>query len=398
MADSVDYHGRRIIYVAPDCTDSAVKKRAHGFARLGVDLLSFSFRRIRYDVDYMPDWPNVELGKTIERRLASRVLVFLRALWIIHANRRSWRDASILYVRNLDLALLALLGKTITGCRAALVFEVLDVHPQLARRGARAGLLRWLERRVLNRCSLLVVSSPAFLKNYFDPIQRYTGQTFLLENKWPCEKHQADDRKLAYELNDDRPVWTIGWFGNLRCPRSLDILTELADALPDRVKIYMRGCASLLGEKLLADAIGNRPNMVFEGEYRAPDEFAAIHTNVHFNWCADFSDGDNSRWLLPNRLYEGGYYGIPAIAIANHETGRVVQQRQLGITIESPFASHLTQLLEKMTGEQYRHLRQSVEATPISHFVDTGDMAELMKVALLSHSDRPAEVRRSQTE
>ena len=271
MENSTDFRGRRIIYVAPDCTDSAVKKRAHGFVSLGVDLLSFSFRRTRYDVNYVPDWPNVELGKTTERRLAARILMLLRALWIIYANRRSWRAATMLYVRNLDLALLTLLGKAMTRCRAPLVFEVLDVHPELAKRGTRAVLLRWLERRVLNRCELLVVSSPAFLKNYFHPIQGYTGRTFLLENKWPCENFCADDRKLAYELNDHQPVWTIGWFGNLRCPRSLDILTELADALPDRVKIYMRGCASLLGEQLLANAIGNRPNMFFEGEYRAPE-------------------------------------------------------------------------------------------------------------------------------
>lgn len=394
MGDSSDFLGLRIIYVAPDCTDSAVRKRAHGFVSLGVELLSFSFRRTRYDVDYVPDWPNVELGKTTERRLAARILMLSRALCIIYANRRSWREATILYVRNLDLALLAILGKVITRCRAPLVFEVLDVHPQLVQRGARAALLRWLERRVLHHCELLVVSSPAFLKSYFRPIQRYTGRAFLLENKWPRKNVWTDNRKLPYELNDHLPVWTIGWFGNLRCPRSLEILTELADALPDRVTIYMRGCASLLGEQRLLRAIDSRPNMLFGGAYKAPEEFATIHAKIHFNWCVDLSDGDNSLWLLPNRLYEGGYFGIPAIAVASHETGRVVRQRRLGITLTSPFATHLKDLLVEMTSEQYRRLRRGIEAMPSSNFVDNGEMAELMRAVLVPPNENQADAQR----
>jgi succinoglycan biosynthesis protein ExoL len=346
-------------------------------------------------VDYVPDWPNVELGKTTERRLAARILASLRSLRIIYANRRSWRAATMVYVRNLDLALLTLLARVITRCRAPLVFEVLDVHPKLAERGARAALLRWLERRVLNRCELLVVSSPAFLKNYFQPLQHYTGQTFLLENKWPREDVWTEDRKLAFDLDEHRPVWIVGWFGNLRCPRSLEILTELADALPDRVQIYMRGCPSLLGARRLENAIGGRPNMVFAGEYVAPAEFASIYSNVHFNWCADFSDGDNSRWLLPNRLYEGGYFGIPAIAIAGHETGRVVRERHLGITLEAPYAHSMKDLLDNLTSEQYRQLRQRIEAMPSFHFVDTGEMAELMRLAPAAQAQNHTEVRPS---
>ncbi len=70
----------RVIYVTPDCTDSAVQKRVAGFLDSGIELSSFSFRRRRYNVNFIPDWPNVELGMTTERRLATRVWVFLRAL------------------------------------------------------------------------------------------------------------------------------------------------------------------------------------------------------------------------------------------------------------------------------------------------------------------------------
>ena len=369
-----------VVYVTPDCTDSAVQKRVRGFLGVGMDVVSFSFRRARYNVNFVPDWPNVELGNTTERRLVTRAIVLLRALWLIYRHRRTWRAASVLYARNLDLALLTLVGKAITRCSSPFVYEVLDIHPATTNGGLRGALLRWLERRVLARTQLLVISSPAFVPNYFVPLQRYQGESFLLENKWPSHQMSAFTRKLPYELSDDEPKWTIGWFGNIRCPQSLEILTELADSLPDRVHIYIRGCVSLLGEQNLMEAIGDRQNIVFEGEYAAPCELPAIYSNIHFNWCVDLCGGDNSQWLLPNRLYEGGYFGVPAIAIDGHETGRIVRQRELGITLETPAAQQLYEVLSKLTREDYEQLRQNIESLPETTFVDHGDLAQLMQV------------------
>ena len=42
----------------------------------------------------------------------------------------------MLYVRNVDLAVLGMVGKLLTRSRARIVFEVLDVHPALTRSGA----------------------------------------------------------------------------------------------------------------------------------------------------------------------------------------------------------------------------------------------------------------------
>ncbi len=372
---------QRIVYLAPDCTDCGTIKRAHGFLGLGHDLISFSFRRTRYNADFVPHWPNVELGQTTERKLVARIGACLKALRVIYANRRSWQEASIVCVRNLDLALLSLVVHAITRFRAPLVYEIIDVHPILTGRGAFSACARWLERRVLKRCDLLIITSPAFLTNYFRPVQRYQGAAFLLENKWPGHAVASLMRPLHYELVGEEPRWTIGWFGNLRCHQSLEILTQLADALPDRVRIYLRGCASLLGEQKLLDTIRGRQNVVYEGEYRGPDEFEAIYSQVHFNWCADFGDGDNSKWLLPNRLYEGGYFGIPALAIAGHQTGKTVHERQLGFCLDAPYVDSLTRLLLRMTRDEYQRLRTAIEAKPASDFVDTGDMARLMSVA-----------------
>jgi len=372
---------KRIVYLAPDCTDSAVKKRAHGFIRLGHQLTSFTFRRDRYNVGGAVDWPNVEMGRSQEKRLVARVAAVLRALRTIVQHRRTWQDATLVYARNLDLAILALVGKSLTRCRAPLVFEVLDIHPLLAKRTIQGALLRWVERRVLNRCQLLVVSSPAYLREYFDRWQRFQGKTFVLENKWPHDDSFPKTRRLDCSLTTaatEKPRWTIGWFGNIRCPKSLEILRQLAEALPDQVAIYLRGCPSLLGEGVLERAIRGRDNMSFSGEYSAPEDLPAIYAKVHFNWCGDFSDGENSRWLLPNRVYEGGYLGVPALAVEGHETGRIVKERDLGITVDEPYADNLKQYLLALDHEQYSSMRRRIESQPEQHFVDHRDLAQLL--------------------
>ena len=379
--DTRDVPRQHIVYVAPDCTDCGTIKRAYGFLGLGHNLISFSFRRTRYNADFVPDWPNVELGKTTERKLVTRIVAYLKALRILLANRRYWQSASMICARNLDLALLSLIMRACTRSRAPFVYEIIDIHPILTGPTVRGACARWLERRVLKRCGLLIVTSPAFLTRYFQPVQRYQGAAFLLENKWPQAVVASHSRPIAYELVGNEPVWTIGWFGNLRCQQSLRILTELADALPNRVRVYLRGCASLLGEELLLDTLRGRDNVVYEGEYSGPEDFESIYSQVHFNWCADFGDGDNSKWLLPNRLYEGGYFGIPAIAIEGYQTGRTVHQRQLGVCLEAPYVDNLKQFLLQTTPDDYRQMREKIEAKPISEFVDTEDMARLMRAA-----------------
>jgi succinoglycan biosynthesis protein ExoL len=372
----------RIVYVAPDCTDSAVKKRVRGFMCLGHEVTSFSFRRDRYNVGAPVDWPNVEMGRSGEKRLLARIGAVIRAVQIIARKSETWKNATIVYARNLDLAFLALVGKALTGARAPLVFEVLDIHPLLAQRSVRGAMLRWVERRVLNRCRVLVVSSPAYLSEYFRSWQGFAGSAFLLENKWADERTFPKVRKLSFPNPGDSAQnarWTIGWFGNLRCPRSLEILCQLADQLPDRVTIYMRGFPSLLGNDVLSQAIQSRPNMVFGGEYLAPDQLPEIYSRVHFNWCADLSDGENSRWLLSNRIYEGGYFGVPAIAVAGHETGRVVQERELGVVIEPPYINNLKEFLIGLNPEDYRCMRTRIEQQPVQNFLDCGDLARLLK-------------------
>src|SRR3546814_10449203 len=98
------------------------------------------------------------------------------------------------------------------------------------------------------------------------------------------------------------------------------MLCRIAAALPDKVEIYLRGVPTETGLEAFQRAIADHPNMIYGGEYRNPHDLAEIYGRVHLTWAFDFLDeGANSDWLLPNRLYEGGYFGSVALASRSEE-------------------------------------------------------------------------------
>src|SRR3546814_8211050 len=89
---------------------------------------------------------------------------------------------------------LALAGKRLSGARAPLIYEVLDVQRVFLGSGPVSRLFRWAERQLLKRSDLLVVSSPGFDRHYFRSVQGYRGRLFLLENR--SEEHTSELQSL----------------------------------------------------------------------------------------------------------------------------------------------------------------------------------------------------------
>ena len=77
-------------------------------------------------------------------------------------------------------------------------------------------------------------------------------------------------------------------------------------------------------------------------------------------------EGLNSSWLLPNRLYESGRYGAPAIALRDVQTGRRLAELGVGLRIGDP--SELEARLEALTPEAYEGLRRDLAAVPRDRF------------------------------
>ncbi len=256
---------------------------------------------------------------------------------------------------------------------ASLAYECLDLHRLLLSDGVAGKLLRLLERRLMRKIRLLIISSPAFLSEYFAPKHGVNRDlrvpVLLVENKMldlnasPSASGASTSTALP-----SGPPWRIGWFGMIRCYKSLDILCALAAQRPGLAEIVIRGRPARIEFENFDAQVNLTPGVSFGGTYE-PSELAQLYQSVHFNWAIDyFEEGANSTLLLPNRIYEGGRHAAVPIALADTETGRWLKHRQLGVLLHSA-GDELENFLERLTPERYAELKQASGSAPANGFI-----------------------------
>ncbi|WP_374575543.1 glycosyltransferase [Phenylobacterium sp.] len=352
-----------VAYFVHDVWDASVAKRVHMLLAGGARVDVAGFRRraqVRGQVDGAPV---LDLGRTADAALAKRAgLVVWRALTAPIWARR-FKNDEVFVARSLELLTLAWAAKVALGGRRALVYECVDIHRLLLSDGLAGRVLRAWERFLLKRSDLVITTSPAFVSQYLAARQGLSAPHLLVENKPLAPAEPPPPRPPA------GPPWRIGWFGMIRCARSLRILCELADALGPRVEVLIAG---RVAETEIADMQGvlaAHPGVTFVGPY-GPEDLGRLYGQVHFTWAIDFfEEGLNSSWLLPNRLYEGGAFGAPPLALASVETGRWLEKRGAGVLLPDDVLPALKTFFAELTPDAYVRQTAALQAIPRDQLV-----------------------------
>lgn len=368
----------KLVFFGHDAHDPAVQRRIRAFGEAGAEVDAFTMRR---GPPMAAPWRNVDLGETRDAAFSQRLGALAAARPVLRAHRNTLRAGEVFYARNLDMLALAHWARRMSGSRARLVYECLDVHRFLARGDAVGLSLRAIEGRLLRDVALIVVSSPAFLREYFDKRHTYRPPARIVENRLPS----------GFEYGA-RPVGgpaastklRIGWFGNLRCARSLALLLDLADRFPERIELSLRGVPAQAAVADFDARVRGRANVNFGGRYAWPRDLAQIYRGVDVVWAGDFHDPDaNSKWLLPNRIYEGGYYGVPPFAPADSETGRWIEAHNFGFTLPEPLEETMPQFVRSFDKVALEAARDRLLRAPDSTFLQPRDeIADVIEAAL----------------
>ena len=339
-----------IAFFGHDAADAAVRRRVKSFVGDGMDVVGFMMRRR----DVSPEWKNVDLGKTRDGAFLQRIKQVFAGARKAAEQRELLAAADVIYARNLDMLACAFLAKRHTGLKTPVIYESLDVHRLLTRSDFVGRIFRGLERALLKRTRALVVSSPGFLRNHFE--LHYGGDftAYVVENRLSADSNfgPRPETALPVEILEDRKL-VLGWVGMLRCQRSLDLLCALADAYPDTLEIRLHGIPARTEIPVFEPEIERRPNMTFFGKFRSPEDLSSIYASLDVVWAGDFMEaGYNSVWLLPNRIYEGGYYATPSIAPAGTETAAWIARNDCGFVIEEPLERSLSKLVGHLLTER----------------------------------------------
>jgi succinoglycan biosynthesis protein ExoL len=359
----------RILYLSHDLDDPATWRRVSMLETGGAWVEVAGLRRGTSPLDRKA----TVLGQTHAGRFLHRGLSTLRLafgsgdLSVIEAP-----DAIL--ARNLEMLPLALkLRKRFSRRRRPrLIYEVLDIHRLLVGSGAVPSLLRFVERRLCRSVDCVLVSSLRFETEHFRRHGQFSAPALLVENKvWDPEAIN-DVPQLGRPSRPAGAPIVIGWFGILRCAKSLECLDRVCREAEGRVRLVLRGRPALDVLTGFHRIVDSNPYIEFHGAYRYPSDLPKIYSSIDLAWLVDrFDAGANSDWLLPNRLYESCAHGAVPLGLAGTETGDYLGRRGLGLVLPELRPEAVATLLGELDGAGLAAMRARIAALDASEWRTT---------------------------
>lgn len=390
MVDWPEGDGPKVAVFGFDVAESSQIRRIRALIELGCRVVSFTQRRGNMNRDFQPEWPNVHLGDVENENHLRRARQVASGMAIAARHWRLLSDADLVIARNFDLAAMAIGARRIAALRARrqpapFVYECLDIHSLFTRGGRLGQAMRMAERRVLAASSAIVISSPAFQREYFAKMQGWSGPSILVENK--LYLGDAPDLRAARPVSrparpDGAPL-TIGLVGSIRCAPSLQILAGAADRMGDALRVRFHGNVHEHAVPDFHDIVNARHNIDYYGAYSYPRGLLGAYEDCDLVWAQDlWQSGANSDWLLPNRIYEASWAGCPQIAVETTETGRRVREDRLGFTVPRADPEALVDLLTTLTPERIRAASDLLLQRDAGDFVQSpADLAPVLEFA-----------------
>ena len=370
-----------VLYLVHDLSDPAVRRRVIMLQAGGATVTIAGFTRSREPITNIAMVVPIDLGRTSDGRFTQRLAAIGRAAWTLGSRLKGVARPDLIIGRNLEMLALANRAKAFFAGDVPIVYECLDIHRLLLRRDMTGKTLRFVERTLSNNAQLLITSSPAFVRQYFAPFGQINLPVEVVENK-VLELGPQETEAISHESKPDKgEPWKIGWFGALRCRRSLELLSAFSRKMDGRVEIVLRGRPAYSEFKDFDRFVADEPFMQFHGSYANPEDLQTIYDEVHFSWAIDFFEaGQNSDWLLPNRLYEGCRYGSVPIAMQGTETSLFLQARGIGFSLGEPTVDALSGLFDQLDAERYERAREKVTAQERTTWVfDQNDCRALVQ-------------------
>ncbi|MER8465608.1 glycosyltransferase [Mesorhizobium sp. M1396] len=369
-----------VLYLVHDVSDPAVRRRITMLKAGGAQVTLAGFRRTTNPIADVEGLRPIDLGATRDGRFGQRLAAVAKAALSVGSKLAGVPRPDLIIARNLEMLALARRASSAFGASVPIVYECLDIHRLVLRNDVLGKALRATERFLARDVKLLVTSSPAFIANYFKPFGQVAAPIELVENKYFEAAAILPGAPEALE-SPLGPPWRIGWFGALRCRRSLELLADFSRRMDGRFEIVLRGRPALSEFPDFHGFVEAEPWLSFRGPYRNPEDMAAIYNDVHFSWAIDFFEaGQNSEWLLPNRLYEGCRFGAVPISMGNTETGRFLKQQDIGVLLPQASPEALETALGKMEEHLFARLKSRVLArNPRTWSYDRSDCRALVE-------------------
>lgn len=382
---------KSVLCLLPRLFDARISRRVDMLKQAGFKVEALAFER-DLDSGKAPDCPVASLGRVRHGAYAARTAKLLLA---VGKARRAVRRSDLLYAFNTEMALLALLAKR--GLGKPLVQETADIlNIQVA--GPWGAAARAVDRRIAERCSLLVLTSAGYASYYRRWLAVQTP-TQVVENKlsaaFAAKVREANPPALDEAPAEGRPL-RIGWFGILREPWNLRMLQALTRAAPQRFSAVLAGYFDPLmrkagvNEESFKQVVDN-PSIEYCGAYSSPDDLPALYQSVDLALDC-YQPSIPVCWSQTNKYYEACLFGKPLIVRSGCADAERVARHGIGLIIEGSSPQQAAEQIANQSVEDWLSCRRNLHGLPPRTYalIDEVDALGEALRTVVSRSAEPA--------
>jgi len=356
--------------------DSHNLARIHGIESRGILTRIYAYRR-----SYYPDRTDkefIDLG-FVEPGPTKRIVLYLKAFAKLLFSTID--DDQIFYVFGLDNLFLVNCLKIFRWKQFKIVYEIPDIQDFQLRTDVVGKVITSVERWLIKRTDLVVLTSNAFETGYFNELRHVElNQSIVIENKVHSsgldENSIPPIRKLEPDQVHGKIV--IGYFGLLRCEKTIRFLDRLTRSSED-FYVVMRGVLLKTGH--LESMIQENKNISFLGKYVSPDHLKAMYEEIDLCWAAyPFTTSDapgNWQWARTNRYYESGFHKTPMIVRKDTADAELVELVRIGISIDLFDQENVIEDFKIQVAENRIDWQENIDKTPVAEFAMTNEYDQL---------------------
>jgi len=299
--------------------------------------------------------------------------------------RKAIKKSDLIYASGTDMALLSNIAGI--GLGRPVVVEIGDIREIQVDPGLIGSLFRWVDKLLINRCKLLVVTSAAFIDNYYQKILKRNIPSLVIENKLEASFLEKEGRNNILKVDEDIDFTNkrirIGYFGLLRDEWSWKVLKSLALSNPDKLEIVFAGYTMI--DVDLEKEAGKHANIFFKGEYKSPQDLPALYNNIDLVWACYppiRSNDMNLKWARPNRFYQSCFFKKPIVTRFGCQDAIDVEHYKIGLIIKEENIDNVVKEVSRIQWKDLILWHQNMLKVPESVFVystEKNDLATALK-------------------
>jgi succinoglycan biosynthesis protein ExoL len=365
----------KVLSVLPLLGQPRHSKRISMLQEVGFTVQAVAFER-DYHEGRLPSCPITTLGKIRHGHYLARMWAMIKSLRTMRANI-SYSD--LVYASGLDMAFLSLLAGW--GLQRPVVIEIGDVREIQLMAGVKGAVVRTLDRWIVNRCRLLVSTSPDFVTEYYEKRIGIKIPSLVIENKLEISMmgEFASIPSLPRIPLKERPL-RIGYFGLLRCDWSWSVLVALAKARPNDIEIVLAGL--VISPSDMEAQVKSIPNVTYIGQYKSPHGLPALYNQIDLVWACYPPIGENDwnlRWARPNRFYEACFFQRPMVSRSGSNDARYVLKHDIGLVLDAQTPEDLVEVFRRLNHNTLSCWTYNIKKLPESVYLYTSESSDLKK-------------------